>query len=85
MHMFKWFFYYICLNLHDIVTCGPLKGVLAFLCKLLTSESLIVEVKGHFDLHLGKESHRLDDALLYPLGNLDEVRCLWRHLSIPTR
>jgi hypothetical protein len=44
------------------VTCGPLEGVLACLCRSLTGESLIVEAQGHLDLHLGHESHRMDDA-----------------------
>jgi hypothetical protein len=45
------------------VTCGPLEGVLVCICRSLTGESLIMKTQGHLDLHLGHESHRLDDAL----------------------
>ena len=71
MDMFGWFFYYIWLTCHDIVTCGPLEVILACLCKSLTYESLIVEAQGHLDLHLGHEAHIMDDEPL-PLGHLDQ-------------
>jgi hypothetical protein len=52
------------------VTCGPLEGVLACLCKSLTSDNLIMEAQGHLDLRLGHEAHIMDDAphLLGQLG-----------------
>jgi hypothetical protein len=62
MHILGWFFYYIWITWHDIMICGPLEDVLVCLCRSLTSESLIVKAQGHLDLHLGHESHRLDDA-----------------------
>jgi hypothetical protein len=62
MHMFRWFFYYIWLTWHDIMTCGPLEGVHVCLCRSLTGDSLIVEEQGHLDLHLGHESHIMDDV-----------------------
>jgi hypothetical protein len=61
MHMSECFFYYIWLTWHDIVTCGPLEGILACLSRSSTCESLIVEAQGHLDLHLGQQSHKLDD------------------------
>jgi hypothetical protein len=66
------------------VTCGPLEGVLACLCKSLTSESLIMEAQGHLDLHLGNGAHRMDIAPPL-LGQLDEGSCLWRHFNVPWR
>jgi len=60
MHMLGWFFYYIRLTWHDIVTFGPLEGVLVCLCRSLTGERLIVKAQGHLDLQLGKEAHMLD-------------------------
>jgi hypothetical protein len=62
MHMFMWFLYYICITYHDIVTCGPLEGILVCLCRSLTGESLNMEAHGSLDLHLGHEAHMLDDA-----------------------
>jgi hypothetical protein len=62
MHMFGWFFYYIWITWNDIVTCGPLEGVRFCLCKTLTGESLNMKAQGDLDLHLGHESHRLDDV-----------------------
>jgi hypothetical protein len=61
MHMLGWFFYYIRLTWHAIVTFGPLEGVLVCLCRSLTGERLIVKAQGHLDLHLGNKYHRLDD------------------------
>ena len=59
-----------------LVTCEPLEGEFACLCRALTGGKLSVEAQGHLDLHLGKESHRMDvDPLL--LGHLDQ-----RHLPL---
>jgi hypothetical protein len=62
MHMFGWLFYYVWLTFHDVLTCGPLKGILVCLCRSSNDESLNMEAQGSLDLHLGHESHRLDDA-----------------------
>jgi hypothetical protein len=66
------------------MTCGPLEGVLACLCRSLTGDSLIVEAQGHLDLHLGHESHRMDDVPPL-LGHMDDEHFLWRHESTPWR
>jgi len=67
------------------VTCGPLEGVLSFICRSLIGESLNMEVEGSLDLHLGHEANMLDDATPSPWDNLDERCFLWRHLIIHWR
>jgi hypothetical protein len=52
-----------------LVTCEPLEGEFSCLCRALIGGSHFVKAQGHLDLHLGHESHRLNDAPLL-LGTL---------------
>jgi hypothetical protein len=54
-----------------LVTCEPLEGEFALLCRALTGGELFVEAQGHLDLHLGHEAHSMDDAPLL-LGHLGQ-------------
>jgi hypothetical protein len=65
-----------------LVTCEPLEGEFSCLYKDLTSGRHFVKAQGHLDLHLGLESHKMDDAPLI-LGHLGQTCFLWRHLGIP--
>jgi hypothetical protein len=65
-----------------LVTCEPLEGEFACLCRALTGGRHFVKAQGHLDLHLGHESHRMD--VVPPLlGQLDDRCCLWRHERTP--
>jgi hypothetical protein len=67
-----------------LVTCEPLEGEFACLCRALTSGRLFVKAQGHLDLHLGREAYRMDVAP-HLLGQLDDRHCLWRHERRPWR
>jgi hypothetical protein len=65
-----------------LVTCEPLEGEFACVCRALTGGNYFVKAQGHLDLHLGHEAHRMD--VTSPLlGQLDDERCLWRHERTP--
>jgi hypothetical protein len=64
------------------MTCGTLEGILACLCRSLTSDSLIVEVQGHLNLHLGHEFHGMDDAPPL-LGHTRRGTLLFKELESP--
>jgi hypothetical protein len=70
------------------MTFGPLEGVIVCLCRSLIGEILIVKAQGPLDLHLGHESHRLDNVppSLWSCGNkLDEKNFFWRNERTPWR
>jgi hypothetical protein len=65
-----------------LVTCEPLEGEFACLCRALTGGRHFVKAQGHLDLHLGHEAHRMD--VVPPLlGQLDDRHFLWRHERTP--
>jgi hypothetical protein len=82
MHMFRWFFYYIWITWHGIVTFGPLKGILVCLWRTWTGESLIMKAQGHLDLHLGMNP---TGWMMCPLifGHMEDECFLWRHERTP--
>jgi hypothetical protein len=63
-----------------LVTCEPLEGEFACLCRALTGGNHFVKAQGH----LGHGAHMMD--VVPPLlGQLDGEHCLWRHERTPGR